>query len=138
MRSNNSLEEKLIAYEGWSNTPYFCPTGYLSVGVGRNLETNPLTDEECMYLLRNDIKRCKLELNQFDWYFNQPEHVQQALLRMNFNLGLTGFLTFKKMIEALKEKDYTKAAIEALDSLWAKQVGDRAKDIALQLRGEHG
>ena len=35
---------------------------------------------------------------------------------------------------ALTAKDYTKASIEALDSKWATQVGQRAKDVALMMR----
>lgn len=135
MESNlNTLEAILWRTEGKENKPYKCTTGHLTIGVGRNLDDVGLTDEECLYLLRNDIQRCKNELIQFDWYLQQPENVKVALVRMNFNLGLTKLLGFKKMIKALEEKNYTKAAMEALDSKWADQVGDRAKDIAVQIR----
>jgi len=51
------LEEMLIRHEGKRSLPYECSAGKISVGVGRNLEDNPLTDDEIMYLLRNDIAR---------------------------------------------------------------------------------
>jgi len=38
------------------------------------------------------------------------------------------------MIAALKEDNYDKAADEMLDSLWAEQVGKRAKRLALMMR----
>ena len=39
------------------------------------------------------------------------------------------------MIAAIKAGDWDRAAIEALDSRWAAQVGDRATEIAAMLRG---
>jgi lysozyme len=42
------------------------------------------------------------------------------------------------MIAALEVDDYDRAAKEALDSRWAKQVGARAINIAHVMRGPHG
>jgi len=131
---HKGLEELLIKHEGLRHHVYNDSLGIKTIGVGRNLESVGLSDEEIMFLLRNDIKRCKAELMQFNWYFNQPRNVQNALINMCFNLGLTRLLGFKKMIKALEEKNYTKAALEALDSKWARQVPERAKDIAVQIR----
>jgi lysozyme len=64
----------------------------------------------------------------------QPEGVQMALINMNFNLGIHKLEQFVGMINALREKNYTLAAQEALNSLWAKQVHQRATDIALMIR----
>ena len=55
---------------------------------------------------------------------------------MNFNLGINKLSQFHGMISALEAKNYTLAAQEALNSLWAKQVGDRAKQIAVMI-SEH-
>lgn len=134
MRLKNDLETLLIHFEGFKHHPYTCESGKVTIGVGFNLTDDGLTDEEIMYLLRNRITRCKNELRQFDWYFKQPADVQMALIRMCYNLGLPRLLTFKKMIKALEEKNYTLAAKEALDSKWARQVHERAKDIAVQIR----
>ena len=53
---------------------------------------------------------------------------------MCFNLGLPRLLKFKKMIIALEQGYYDQAADEALDSQWARQVGDRAQRIATAFR----
>lgn len=82
----------------------------------------------------NDFARCQKELAQYSWYVDQPQNVKDALMNMNFNLGISRLLGFKKMITALVAKDYTKAAIEALNSKWSQQVGQRAKDVALMIR----
>ena len=38
--------QRLIAHEGLRLQPYFCSKKKLTIGVGRCLETNPLTAEE--------------------------------------------------------------------------------------------
>jgi lysozyme len=124
------LKKWLIEHEGMSLKPYKCPNGKITIGVGRNLESNGLSLDECNYLLENDIARCRRELDVYWWFIILNENRKNALLNMCFNLGLTKLLTFKKMIVALEQKNYDRAAIEALDSRWAKQVKGRAVDIA--------
>jgi lysozyme len=58
---------------------------------------------------------------------------QEALVNMCFNLGFTRLMKFSKMMAAMAEGKYSLAASEALDSRWAKQVGNRSKDIAHML-----
>ncbi len=105
-----------------------------TIGYGRNIQQNGISKEEADFIFDNDFNRCQKELSPFTWYSEQPAHVQSALLNMCFNLGLSRLLKFEKMIGALKTKDYTKASLEALNSLWASQVGDRAKQVALMMR----
>jgi lysozyme len=113
--------------------PYTDTTGHLTIGWGRNLE-NGIRLDEAELMFQNDLAHAIHELEELSWYTIQPEHVKNALVNMNFNLGIPKLLKFRKMIEALKSRDYTNAAIEALDSLWARQVGQRAKDVALMIR----
>ena len=63
-----------------------------------------------------------------------PEPAQRALANMAFNLGVPRLSQFKNMLSALEKGDYNVAAKEALDSNWAKQVGDRANRIAKVFR----
>jgi|SRR5690349_24150288 len=114
--------------------PYKDTVGKTTIGWGRNIEDNGISQDEADYLFENDLRRSVRELSGYEWYHSQPDDVKSALINMNFNLGITRFLGFKKMIAALKIKDYRQAAIEALDSLWAKQVGNRARDIAIVIR----
>jgi lysozyme len=132
----DKLQKKLMDHEGLRLLPYKCSADKISIGYGRNIEDNGISHDEALYLLNNDIDRCKKELSHFSWYLNQPQVIKDALVNMNFNLGLTKVLRFRKMIQALDIKDYKTAAIEALDSKWAKQVPSRAKDIANMIREE--
>lgn len=134
------LIEQLKIHEGVRSHPYDCPAGYLTIGVGRNIsETGMgLSDDEIDYLLRNDIERCYQELDRFTWFMDLDNVRQEALVNMCFNLGFTRLMKFKKMMGAMAEGKYKLAAIEALDSRWATQVGQRAKDIAHMLEfGEY-
>lgn len=126
----DDLKGWLKVHEGLKLKPYRCTSNKLSIGYGRNLEDKGLTKEEADYLLSNDIEECKRHLSVYKWYLDQPESVQCALINMCF-MGIKRLLGFKKMIAALERKDYTKAALEALDSKWSGQVGKRAQDIAL-------
>ena len=106
----------------------------MTIGWGRNIDDNGISKEEADFLFDNDFDRCQRELSPYTWYVNQPQNVQYALMNMCFNLGINRLLGFKKMIAALNDKNYTLAAMEALNSKWATQVGDRAKQVALMIR----
>ena len=80
-----------------------------------------------MMLLKNDIARVKTELHVLMPFLpSLSETRQAALIDMAFNLGISRFMTFKKMIAALKRNDFEEGARQMLDSRWANQVGQRA------------
>ena len=127
------LIEQLKRHEGVRSHVYDCPAGYQTIGVGRNIDPNGglgLSDDEVDYLLENDIRRCERELGRFSWFDDLDMVRQDALINMCFNLGFTRLLKFTGMLGAIAEGKYSLAAVEALDSLWAKQVGGRSKEIA--------
>lgn len=135
-----NLIETLIRHEGKKNKPYRCTENYLTIGVGRNLETVGLSDDEIYYLLKNDITRCHDQLNStFSWYKDLDPNRKDALINLCFNLGIGTLSKFKKALEAMEAKDYELAATEFLDSKWAKQVGQRAIEVTDDIRGySHG
>ena len=114
--------------------PYTDTVGKLTIGYGRNLDDRGISQAEADFLFDNDFIIVLRELLECSWYVNQPDGVQAALVNMCFNLGLPRLKGFKRMIVALEAKNYTLAAKEALDSKWATQVGQRAKDVAVMLR----
>ena len=58
-----------------------------------------------------------------------PDEVQEILVNMLFNLGRTRLNKFKKMNAALRNRDWNTAAIEGRDSLWYRQVSNRAERL---------
>lgn len=107
--------------------------GKLTIGVGRNLDENGISENEALILLANDIKRCEIEASQFAWFRYLSPVRQDVILCMLFNLGLPRFKGFKKMISAIQKGDYIEAADQMLDSKWAEQVGDRAETLATMM-----
>ena len=130
----NDIKNWIKKDEARKLKPYLDTVGKWTIGFGRNLSDNGLSPEECDFLFENDFKRCITELERLPWFNKQPYNVKGAIINMNFNLGIVRLLGFKKMISALNKMDYTTAAKEALNSKWASQVGNRAKEVAVMIR----
>ena len=142
-----ALKEQLILHEGLELKPYKCTADKWTIGVGRNLEANPLSEDEslevlqergiteemAMHWLERKIRVTKRKLANFEWYTSQSEIRRRVLIDMAFNLGVSGLLTFQNMIGALEVGNYEVAAEEMLDSKWAEQVGKRAERLALMM-----
>lgn len=130
-----TLRADLVRDEGIRLKPYRCTAGKLTIGVGRNLDDVGISEDEAYLLLDHDIAACVADLDRaLPWWGTLSEARQRALLNMRFNLGLSRLLGFKQMLTALQQGDYQTAAAQALDSQWAKQVGDRAQRIAALIR----
>ena len=156
------LREVLKREEGFSSRPYFCPAGKLTIGYGHCLETNPLTraqikricgkalstdeaiewlethgisKDRAEWLLDMDIQECKAHLlARYEWMEDLDEVRFDAIVQMCFQLGIAGVSRFHKMLQALRDGAYDKAADEALDSKWAVQTPERARRVAEQIR----
>ncbi len=125
-----SIEEQLIKHEGFESKVYHCPAGRLTIGVGRNLEDKGITREEALYLLRNDIKECETDLRTIFDNFEEIDKIRKnVLIDMRFNLGPSRFRQFKKMIAAVRKKDFQKALKEMKNSNWYRQVGKRGENL---------
>ena len=106
---------------------YECQSGYMSIAHGRNLEQRGITKEEANYLLQNDIDIALKELSGIIKNFEKlPNKVKLVLIDMHYNLGLSKLLGFEKMLDAIDQRDFEKAAEELLDSRYAQQVKRRA------------
>ena len=121
--------------EGLRLKPYRDSVGKLTIGFGRNLDDVGISEREAEILLDNDIAKTFADLDRaLPWWRDLPLFQQRGLANMAFNLGLTRLKTFKKMLAALEAGDGERAAIEALDSIWAGQVKGRADRIAYLYR----
>lgn len=127
------LVEQLRRDEGVRYKPYRDIVGKLTIGVGRNLDDVGLSDDEVDYLLANDIKRAQKGLSSYSWYIALDPIRQAAVTNLAFNLGLHGLLGFPHFLSAIAKQDWPIAAAELANSVWAKQVGDRATRIEQQI-----
>ena len=136
----SKLSDQLRIHEGVRKHVYLCSAGYETIGVGRNIADSGLglSDDEIDYLLENDIKRCRQELEAYSWFSDLDEVRQDALINMCFNLGLSRLANFKNALSSMAVGAYSDAAEHFLDSRWATQVGNRAQEVAHMIRtGEY-
>lgn len=130
-----NISEMLKKDEGLKLKPYYCTSNKLTIGVGRNIEDNGISEDEALYMLENDIKGVKQEvLRCFPWLKSHDEVRQAVIINMAFNLGLPTLKKFKNMLHHLQLKNFDQASIEMLDSRWALQVKGRATRLSEMMR----
>ena len=126
-----SLAETTIRkHEGSRRFPYRCTENFLTIGVGRNLDTKGLRDDEIELLLANDIADCVKGLESYTFWHGLSAIRKAALIDLRFCVGSAGFKGFKKLIAALEARHYSLAAQEIRNSKFALQTGSRAEDLA--------
>jgi lysozyme len=156
--SMTNIHDQLGRDEGCRLKPYKDSKGLWTVGIGRCLDTNPLTSEEkeylCQghldrdlstagltltleeahYLLDNDIAKVRSSLTaSIDFYKRLDDARQGSLINMGFNLGIRNLMHFPRMLGAMSREDWQTAHDEVLSSKYASDVGDRAKRVAQQI-----
>lgn len=128
------LKALLIKHEGLRDRLYKDTKGNWTIGIGRNLSDRNLLPSEIDLMFNNDVDYFYSKLNQkFPWFSKLNDARKIALVDLCF-AGFSTFCTFKKMIAAFEKFDFNKAADEIIDSLYAKQVGDRELDLAKIIR----
>lgn len=129
------FKAQLIRHEDVKLKPYRCPSGKLTIGVGRNLEDLGISRTEAEMMLENDVNRVVSELDRaLPWWRSMTDARQRVLADMAFNLGLSRLLAFENTLAAMRTGQYDTAANEMLHSLWARQVGERAETLARMMR----
>ena len=108
--------------------------GNLTIGVGRNLSAKGLAKKERDFLLDNDVQDATVALEvNFPWSMELDQVRKDALLNMVFNEGIDHLKGFHIAMGSMQARNFRDAAAAFLDSLWARQVGDRAKRLAQQI-----
>ena len=126
-----SLIEQIKKHEGFRSTVYQCTEGYDTIGYGFAVKDLYLSEEVCDIILIEKIAELKLNITKkFDWFEHSPEVIQNAVINMCYQMGVSGFSKFKKTIYYLETGQYEEASMEMLDSLWAKQTPNRAKELS--------
>lgn len=146
---SNQLIRQLRYEEGVRLKVYRCSEGKRTIGIGRNLDANPefegniipdeITEDVAEAILLHDILQAEKHVAAA-WHgfelLTGPR--RDAVIQMVFQLGLDGFLGFKKLRQHLLKCEWVQAKAAALDSKWARQTPERAKRVANQfLTGEY-
>jgi len=127
------LKQELIRDEGIRFEVYKDTVGLYTIGVGHLLGAEQrmtrITQREAEALLMVDIEDALAIVRKLVPRIDLiGESRQRALCNMAFNLGsrLAGFIHF---IGSVNKGDWKTAAVEMLQSKWARQVGKRAERL---------
>jgi lysozyme len=132
---SETLEQMIERHEGARSVPYIDSVGIQTIGIGHNLQ-KPLSRAAMEQILEDDIADARADcLHQFSWFADLTDSRQWAMIDLCFNMGINRLLTFKNFLLAMSLGDYETAAGHLLDSLYAKQVKGRAREIANMIRG---
>lgn len=128
------LRASVAQHEGFRSKPYRDTEGVLTIGYGTNLDEG-ISEAEAYFLMCHRLTKCEADARASIPTFRSLSPLrQEVLVEMRYNLGLGGVLGFRKMISCLRARDFDGAAREMLDSLWARQVGQRAQTLAERMR----
>ena len=140
----DKLLESVKKHEGYRNKVYLDTLGKRTVGVGHLCvedfwEDNKEYDEKfLMDILQKDLQGAidgaedLINNCPSGGKANISDNAKIIIIEMVFQLGKTGVSKFRNMWKALQQNppQYSVAASEMLDSRWAKQTPNRAKEMS--------
>ena len=131
---HDKVVEMLKRHEGLRTFPYNCSEGFLTLGIGRNLDANGISEEEAHYLLYNDINKVQKELTK-NWgvWRTFPERARMVCIDMAFQMGITGFMSFRETRKLMELGKWLEASEEVLRSRYSIQTPNRALYNSRQL-----
>jgi lysozyme len=129
----NTLIRRLKKHEGFKGYPYPCPRGYPTIGYGHRL---PITERQAEAILIDDVY--KVSDQYMKWKGQNKLKLtktrDRVLMELIFWHGFSGFLLFKRMIQALKDKNYDLAADEMMDSDSGRKYKTRMYELSVMMR----
>jgi lysozyme len=111
--------------------------GHPTIGIGRALDVNGISDDEATDMLWADMARYAEELMPLPWFAGLDRGRRRAVMNMRHQMGLNGLLGFRKMIAAIGVGNYVAAAAAGLDSQWARTQSP-ARAVRVMALLEHG
>ena len=130
-----SLINQIKKHEGFRSTVYECTEGYDTIGYSFAIKDLFLDEDIAeLILIRNLAVLVERIKKTFPWINDAPKEIQDVVADMCYQLGISGFSKFKKTIYLLETEQYEEASVEMLDSLWAKQTPNRAKELSEEVR----
>ena len=144
------LLDTIARQEGFRPDCYKDSEGYWTIGIGHLVTKDDCSLQEAQALcgapwtyalaeqrMGQRVAEIEAELAaKLPFFFGLPELVRWGLTDMAYQLGVRGVLMFSHMIAAIEAGDYAKAEQDALNSLWAHQTPNRAREVAAWI-GNH-
>ena len=131
----NNLIESIKQHEGYVGIVYKDSLGIDTIGYGFTIKDLELDEDICEIILERKLKELETRVNlKFKWFMYMPQEIKDVVMEMCYQLGVGGVSKFKKTIAYLQNKQWEEASVEMLDSLWAKQTPNRAKELSNRIK----
>ena len=131
------LLESIKKHEGFVEHVYDDSLGIPTIGYGFAIKDLVLDEDIAEEILIRKLEKLKRNANsRFRWLEDMPVVIQEVILNMCYQLGITGVSKFRRAISAFQEGDWDEAANEMLDSLWARQTPNRATELSNIVRNQ--
>ena len=138
LENYGKLFDSVKIHEGFRNSVYKDTLGKRTVGYGHlcvedHWEDNKAYEKEYLEKILEKDLWCAIEHGEDligEAKINDGAKI--LIVEMIFQLGKTGVSKFRNMWKALQKDppDYKEASVQMLDSRWAKQTPERAKEMA--------
>jgi len=124
-------------FEGLVLRAYQDSLGNWTIGIGHKITKNDtfLFNEsktinliEADKIFAEDWAKAVKGAKSLSYWLEMHHLVKCVIIDMHFQMGHRGYKSFKKMETALKQRNYIEAAKELMDSRYAKQTPERAKE----------
>ena len=138
----NKLLESVKKHEGYKNHVYLDTRNKRTVGVGHLCVEDFWEDDKeyeesfLMDILQKDLQDSIDGAEDLCKGLKISDDAKILIIEMIFQLGKKGVSKFRNMWKALQQDppQYDVAATEMLDSRWAKQTPNRAKEMSNYMR----
>ena len=134
---------RIKRHEGCRLRPYRDSLGFWTVGWGHKMESvstcilsEGITQDDADHLLMVDIGIAERGVARLPvMVLNNCNDVRKGvLLEMIFQLGYAGVMKFKRMLRAIQNNDFERAANEMVFSLWHAQTPTRCQELSEIMR----
>lgn len=130
----SSLIGLIRKHEGCELLMYKDTLNNNTVGFGHNMDSVPISKRAAEVILEDDIQAAINDCLTFYWFKHLDDVRTAVIVNMVFNMGLPTFHGFKQTIAFIELENFQSAGIEMMDSLWAKQTGNRAIELSQMMK----
>ena len=138
-----SLIANIKENEGFCGEIYEDTRGYKTIGYGflvsalspDELALNggkyePMSKETADKILELKLQKLTAAVfATFDWLKEKPQNVQEVVIEMAYQLGVSKVKKFVTTMHHIRMGEYEAAYQSGMSSLWAKQTPNRAKKV---------
>lgn len=140
---DGEMQSMIQQHERLELTAYKDTRGFLTIGYGHLVlprdgikSGDTISQARAESLFMDDLR---VAVDDYLALFGDVDHslprgAKLALVDMAFNLGRSRLAGFQRMIAAVRDRNFARAADEMLNSRWATQVGGRAVELASMMR----